>query len=118
MSRQIVEIISTDFWFKIVEMLQQNWALIEKDLDSDTCTIYFIHDGSGVFDQIRFASKDDTFCALRRNGFHRFTEDKEAQEFIKPPRPPFCKDKHPNGPIYSSGRFWQAVNKQLPNQRW
>ena len=107
LNRQFVEIKSTDFWFKVVEMLQQNWALIEKDFDSDSCTIYFIHDGSGIFDRLKFASEEDAFRALRRNGFHRFAVDKKSQEFIAYPRPPFYEDQHDNGPIYSSGRFWQ-----------
>ncbi len=107
LNKQFVEIKSTDFWFKIVDMLQQNWALIEKDFDSDSFTIYFIHDGSGIFDRLKFASEEDAFRALRRNGFRRFAVDKKSQEFIAHPRPPFYEDQHDNGPIYSSGRFWQ-----------
>ncbi len=73
-----VQIHSGDFWFKIVEMLQQYWALIE-----------------------------EVGAALHRNGFERYEEDAESQKFIAPPRPPFWKAKHSNGPIYSSGRFWR-----------
>ena len=29
MKDEFVEILSRDYWFKVVEMLQQNWALIE-----------------------------------------------------------------------------------------
>lgn len=105
-NRKPVEIISRDFWIKIVEMLQHHWALIDDDPDSGSCTVFFIHDLSGVFDRLRFASKQDAFRALRRNGFGRFTEDNESQKFIAPPHPPFYEDQHENGPIYSSGRFW------------
>jgi hypothetical protein len=105
-NRKPVEIISKYFWVKVVEMLQHNWALIDKDLDSGDCTVFFIHDLSGVFDRLRFSSMEDAFRALRRNGFHRFNDDKEAQQSIVPPHPPFFEDQHPNGPIYSSGRFW------------
>lgn len=52
MNSKKVEISSKDFWFKIVDFLQQNWALIENDAESEACTIYFIHDGAGVFDHI------------------------------------------------------------------
>ena len=41
--------------------------------------------------------------ALRRNGFERYDKDPEARGFIFPPKPPYYRDKHPNGNIYSSG---------------
>ncbi|RME56260.1 hypothetical protein D6779_10900 [Candidatus Parcubacteria bacterium] len=102
---EIVEIHSRDFWFKIVEFLQQNWALINVD-ESHKATIYFISDTSKVFDKITYSSKDEARNALRRNGFRRFAEDKEAQKFIDPPRPPYKIGNHPNGPRSSSGKFW------------
>jgi hypothetical protein len=107
MSGQLIEIMSGDYWFKVVEVLQQNWALIDKDSDSAACTVFFIHDRSGVFDRLRFSSVEEAFDALLRNGFVQFAEDQEAQKFIAPPMPPFFETKHPNGPIYSSGRFWR-----------
>ena len=42
-----VPIASRDFWFKIVEFLQQNWALI--DQSADAVTVWFLNDGGGVF---------------------------------------------------------------------
>jgi len=30
------------------------------------------------------------------------------QSFLSPPSPPFGSVPHPNGPIYSSGRFWRS----------
>ena len=53
--KQHMEIKSTDFWFKIIEFLQQNWALIEEQSDSG-CIVCFIHDASGVFDRMSFES--------------------------------------------------------------
>jgi len=88
-------------------MLEQIWALIEKDPGSETCTVLFIMDNSGVFDRIRFPSAEEASHALRRNGFSPFGEDKEDQIFVVTPVPPFFEDCHPNGPIYSSGRFWR-----------
>lgn len=104
---KIIEISSKDYWFKVVEMLQQNWALIDKLPDSIGCTVYFIHDASGVFDQMQFNSEEEAHQALTRNGFARFAEDLSAHKFIAPPLPPFTEANHPNGPIYSSGRFWR-----------
>ena len=108
MNSEKVAITSKDFWFKIVDFLQQNWALIEKDAESEDCIIYFIHDGSGVFDQIQYPTLGEAEKALRRNGFEQYAKDPKAQSFIFPPRPPHFSDKHPNGNIYSSGRFWRS----------
>jgi hypothetical protein len=107
MRREPVEIKSDDYWFKVVEMLQQNWALIDEDAHSGACTVFFIQDGSGVFDRLRFTSLEEAHRALHRNGFARFVEDREAQKFIASPMPPFFEIQHPNGAIYSSGRFWR-----------
>jgi len=106
-----VEIRSRDYWFKIVDFLQQNWALIDETPDS--CVVFFfgddsgVTDDSGVFDKLAFSSTAEAETALCRNGFGRFAEDKEAQGFIAVPQPPFHERAHPNGPIYSSGRFWR-----------
>lgn len=93
-----VEIRSRDYWFKIVEFLQQNWALIDET--TDDCTVFF-------FDTLSLPSISEAEKALRRNGFARFAEDKKAQGFIAIPQPPFHDRPHPNGPIYSTGRFWR-----------
>lgn len=101
-----VEITSSDYWFKVVEMLQQNWALIEPTQTG--CVVYFISDTSGVFDQMEFSSVAEAKMQLQNNGFRRYAEDKQAMNFIVPPQPPFHESKHPNGAIYSSGKFWRT----------
>jgi hypothetical protein len=100
-----VAIQSDDFWVKVVEMLQQNWALIEP-MSEGGVRVYFIGDTGGVFDEFPFPSADDAIAALRRNGFKHFADDEELQSFLRPPEPPFHQQPHPNGPIYSSGRYW------------
>ena len=107
-----VQITSQDFWVKVVEFLQQNWALIE-EADSGV-RVYFISDTSGVFDQIDFVSPQEAEDALVRNGFSRFADDPKAQEFLTPPGPPYHFRPHPNGPIYSSGRFWRGEPQSEP----
>jgi len=102
-----VEIVSRDYWIKVIEMLQQNWALID-GIENGRAHVWFVMDGSGVFDELEFASYADAERALRRNGFWRFAEDTEAQEFIATPEPPFDRQPHPNGPIYSTGRYWKS----------
>ena len=58
---------STDYWFKIVEFLQQNWGVIE--ITNSGCTVYFFGDTAGVFDQLDFHSIQEAEYALRRNGW-------------------------------------------------
>ena len=104
MPTDIPEELSKDPWFKIVEFLQQNWAVVierEKDV-----LVVFYGDTCGVFDEMPFPTRNDAERALRRNGFSKFMDDKEAQQFIGLPRGRFTERPHPNGRIYSSGRFW------------
>lgn len=96
-----------DFWFKIVGMLQQNWATIEPFQAG--YVVYFIGDNSGIFDQLEFIKMDDAERQLLVNGFTRYAQDNQARNFITPPQPPFYKSRHPNGAIYSSGRFWKPA---------
>jgi hypothetical protein len=109
-----VEIRSRDYWFKIVEFLQQNWALIDEDSGGTDCAVFFIGDTSGVFDRLRFASVTEAEEALLRNGFRRYDTDAKAKELIGMPEPPFWESKHPNGSIYSSGRYWKKSSGQTP----
>ena len=104
-TEKTIEIQSRDYWFKIVDFLQQNWALIDQ-ADSGV-VVWFFGDTSGVFDEMNFSSNQEAEAALRRNGLNRFSEDREAPRFIAVPAPPFARRPHPNGPIYSSGRYWK-----------
>lgn len=101
-----IEIPSRDYWVKIVEFLQQNWALIAPGSNAGV-TVYFLHDLSGVFDRLSFSNQKEAETALARNGFERFAGNPSLRTFLIPPAPPFREDEHPNGPIYSSGEFWQ-----------
>jgi hypothetical protein len=103
---ECVPIQSRDYWFKAIEMLQQNWALM--DDSTEGVIVYFLSDTGGVFDELRFKSAAEAAAALRLNGFGRYTEDPRAASFLRCPEPPFKTRPHPNGPIYSSGRFWKT----------
>jgi hypothetical protein len=83
-----------------------DWAVIQPT-ENDGCRVHFFGDTAGIFDAIDFANSGSAESALKRNGFKRYAEDSEAQQFIAKPRVPFEMRDHPNGPIYSSGRFWR-----------
>lgn len=103
---EVIEIQSKDYWFKVVDMGQQNWALIDL-LPSGSCSVFFIGGTSGIFDAILFESAEQASMALKRNGFSKYADDRQAQQFMCPPEPPFHRHIHPNGLIYSSGRYWR-----------
>jgi hypothetical protein len=105
--KEAVAIHGTDFWVKVIEMLQQNWAVIEPD-PSTGVRVYFITDTNGVFDEIDFPSTVEASDALRRNGFRCFSDAPDLQSFLRQPSKPFWRSSHPNGPMYSSGRFWRS----------
>jgi hypothetical protein len=95
---------SKEYWVKVVEMLQQNWALAE-DLPSGECLIFFIDDHSRVFDELLISSRDEAEWRLSMNEFRRYRSD-PAVHFLEPPCAPFFRGSHPSGPIYSSGMHW------------
>ena len=105
MHTNIPEELAKDPWFKIVEFLQQNWAVVIAR--QDDALVVFYGDTCGVFDEMTYPTQDDAEQALKRNGFTKFMEDKRAQQFIGLPRGDFSDRPHPNGRIYSSGRFWR-----------
>jgi hypothetical protein len=102
-----VSIVSRDYWFKVVDFLQQNWTLIDASVNGNGCTVYFFDDTSGVFDQLEFPSSRKAEVALHRNGFGLLSKDAVWRKNLTPPVAPFRKSDHPNGRIYSSGRYWK-----------
>jgi hypothetical protein len=108
MIHQLIALESNDYWVRIVDFLQQNWALIEENDSSDHVTIYFFGDTSGVFDILSYPCKEEAETALERNGFNQYLDLHENfKEFISCSHPPFHWREHPNGRIYSSGRYWR-----------
>ena len=103
---QVVAIHNTDYWVKVVDFLQQNWALIDQDSDG-RARIFFINDTSGIFDELAFESPNHAREALMANRFREFSNSPDLQSHLHPPLAPFHRTSHPNGPIYSSGRFWK-----------
>ena len=103
--RETVTIRDYDPWIKVVGMLQHNWATIEP-FDGGV-RVYFISDTSRVFDEMLFADVNEAQFALLRNGFLLQRAETGRWRTLRPPQPPFVRGRHPNGRIYSSGRFWR-----------
>ena len=97
--------LATNPWFKIVDFLQQNWCVLLPKGNSVLAVFY--GDTCGVFDEMEFSSWEDAKAALTRNGFSRFLDHPEAQDMFSLHRGDIHEAQHPNGRIYSSGKFWQ-----------
>jgi len=93
------------WWVKIVGFLQQNWAIIRSD---GVTIVLFANDLGGIFDWIEFSDEWSAQRALTRNGFSEFDKDLALREFLMPPEKVIGFRSHPDGPIYSSGRFWKS----------
>ena len=105
MFTNIPEELARDPWFKVVDFLQQNWAiLIDRN---DDMLVVFYSDSCGVFDEISFQNRSDAVHALESNGFSQYSKDKDVQKYIGLPKGQFTEQSHPNGRIYSSGRYWK-----------
>jgi len=85
-----IKIKSKDFWVNIVDFMQQYWALIDEDVDTQKVTVYFIHEGSGVFTEMKFKSQTIAEKALKQNGFKKYNDPMENfTDFIRPPKEPY-----------------------------
>jgi len=107
---EVIEIHSDRYWFKIVEFLQTNWALIE-ELADGRAIAWFVNDNSGVFDAMMFESLEAAVEGLMTNSFDFLSANPEGGKFLVPPPTPFKRDPHPNGRIYSDGKFWIKSDK-------
>jgi len=104
-----IEIASRNFWYKIIGMLHQDWALVDAH-DDTTATVYFLNDCSEVFDQVTFPSKAEAVNGLSENGFSLATQ---SDFFVnRTPQPPFAlcgKFHYHYRPMYSSGKYWKDL---------
>ena len=105
-----------DFWIRVTGMLQQNWALIEREADG-TATIFFVNDMAEAFDLIPMRSPEQAARALRRNGFE--PAGAQTREIVGWPgnvKVRAARDRNHSGrvariaqpvrPVYSSGEVW------------
>jgi hypothetical protein len=90
------------FWIKVLEMLNQNWAIIEDQ--GPRTIVVFCGDDGGVFDELEFDSRPAAEAALSRNGFVRFDPPRDIPRH---PAGALFLVKVENNGVYSSGRFWR-----------
>lgn len=120
----LFEIKSRDWWFKVLEMLCHNWALIEEG-QYKSVTVYFFHDQGGtngrdsgasytsrqrkgrcaIVDSLEFETVDDAVLALGWNGFQRLAERPGPWDGEQPHGNFFDARATEEG-IYSKAGYW------------
>ena len=95
-----------DWYVKLVEMLQQNWAIIKL---GETTQIIFVNDPGDVFDIIEVKDQETAHDKLMQNGFDKFSSPsrkryRPLEEFLTPPFKVVDTGERRN--IYSSGKYW------------
>ena len=103
---QIIEIGQSGRWFKVVEFLQQNWAVIQLIGSGPRIRIWFFDDGFNVFDFIDVTDIASARRSLQRNGFELYTESKYGFVSSPVPREKLPRFRWRPRRIYSSGEFW------------
>lgn len=86
----VFEVVSKDWWFKVISMCCHNWALVERR--GEGATVFFFHDfghtkgvvssyrhaqligRSAVVDSLEFSTLDQALLELDLNGFKRLEE--------------------------------------------
>ncbi len=108
-----VGIKSREYWYRTSDLVEEYWALIDKENNNDFYTIFFmvhktLSEGaepeSIIFDRINFNCKDNAIKGLRRNGY--FKVDKFHSIFLPVvPPPPFIEWHFMK--IYSELGLWK-----------
>lgn len=109
---------SREWWFKVLGMLNENWALIEDT--PEKATVYFFHSSgmptmsikprngpwSAIVDSLEFSDWESAANALSRNGFTQFSAIADAWEGNPPPEEKFYDAREKEPGIYSKQGYW------------
>ena len=118
---EIISLDTSDWWVKVLAMLQHNWAVIN-DNNNGTVTAYFFHDGGttknsiafhyrsvrdmiAIVDSIEFSSRSDAVERLLHNGFIRLADLPGPWHGNEPKGKVFDARSSEPG-IYSKESYW------------
>ncbi len=113
---------TSDWWVKVLGMLQHNWAVISEN-DSGTSTVYFFHDGGttknltgydyravrgmiAIVDSLEFPDRRSAVQQLSENRFSRLVDHPGPWEGKEPKGKIFdARESEPG--IYSTKGYWR-----------
>lgn len=125
MKNSIIGLDTSDWWVKVLAMLQHNWALVKEHADK-TVTVYFFHDGGttknftghdyksirgmiAIVDSLDFSSRQKAIEQLKLNQFHRLSDHPGPWQGNEPRGKIFdARSTEPR--IYSRGDYWKSSN--------
>ena len=95
-------------WFKVTGMLQQNWAMVveEKNSNKNKASIYFFDDHGEVFDLLFYPIPAQADHALAFNGFTPLDDEPGFRAIAGYPHFPLVIRERGSRPVYSSGEYW------------
>lgn len=114
----------TDWWVKVLAMLEHNWAVIAPN-DKGGYTVYFFHDGGttknslpfdhkalnemiAIVDSLDFDSRDDAETALSNNRYRQLKNHTGPWQGSEPKGIVFdARDTEPG--IYSKQNYWNNL---------
>ena len=118
--------LAQDPWYKVVDFLQQNWAVVIAT-GGDSVLVVFYGDTSGIFDELEFRTREEAEKALLRNGFSKYQEDTKSHQFIGLPQGNFMPESIQTGvftPAADSGanravlhRFCRTIDRHRSSGR-
>jgi len=97
--------LSQRLWVKVLDMLQQNWCLIEY-VGGQSVEMVFFDDHGSVFDWLPTAGIKEAEQALKTNGFFWMYESPSFYLASGVPKRPKSGERFRDRPVYSSGEYW------------
>jgi hypothetical protein len=101
-------------WVKVLGMLQQNWAFVEKR--PEIFTIHFFDDHKEIFDQLEFKTSDLAVAGLIKNGFEPSSIHEGFIQTLNYDANFKIAYDFDRRKTYSSGKYWVSPDENDPNQ--
>ena len=96
-------------WVKVLGMLQQNWAFVEKR--PEIFMIHFFDDHKEIFDQLEFKTSDLAVAGLIKNGFELVSIHEGFIQTLNRDANFKIAYDFDRRKTYSSGKYWVSTNE-------
>lgn len=102
--------VSQRLWVKVLEMLQQNWCVLEPG-PADSVDLVFFDDRGRVFDWLSTTDIATAKYALHVNGFSWMWTYSSFYSAAGMPRLPQGGRRERSRPVYSNGEYWETLHE-------
>ena len=101
-------------WVKVLGMLQQNWAFVEKR--PEIFMIHFFDDHKEIFDQLEFKTNDLAVAGLIKNGFEPSSIHEGFIQTLNYDANFKIAYDFDRRKTYSSGKYWISPDDKDPSE--